>query len=126
MRPYFAAIAVAATVAFSVSLAPGANAMPVGAAAGVQQGLAEMHAIGRCAPFAVSIQPPTAALAGSTAVSRRQFAIGSGIGTAIWSLLLAAKVRKRHLADVRLRETGPADGAVVATVTRSRGSRSGP
>ena len=45
MRPYFAAIAVAATVAFSVSLAAGANAMPVGAAAGVQQGLAEMHAI---------------------------------------------------------------------------------
>ena len=41
MRPYLAAIAAATTVAFSVSLAPGANAMLIGAAASVQQGLAE-------------------------------------------------------------------------------------
>jgi hypothetical protein len=45
MRPYFATIAAAATVAFSVSLAPGANAMLVRAVASVQQGLAETNVI---------------------------------------------------------------------------------
>ena len=45
MRPYFAAIAAAATVAFAVSFAPDANAMPVGTAAGVQQVLAETKVI---------------------------------------------------------------------------------
>ena len=45
MRPYFAAIAAVATVALSVSVAAGANAMLVSAAAGVQQGLAETNVI---------------------------------------------------------------------------------
>jgi len=43
MRPNFAAIAACATVAFSVSLAPSANAMPVGAAPGVRQDRAETN-----------------------------------------------------------------------------------
>ena len=45
MRPYFATITAAATVAFFVSLASGASAIPVGAAAGVHQGLAETKVI---------------------------------------------------------------------------------
>ena len=45
MRPYLAAIAAAATVAHSVSLAPGASALLVSAATGVQQGLAETNVI---------------------------------------------------------------------------------
>ena len=47
MRPNLAAIAAAATVVFSVSLALSANATPVGAAAGVRQGRAETNVIER-------------------------------------------------------------------------------
>ena len=45
MRPYFAAITTAATISFFLLPAPGANAMPVGTASGIQQGLAETNMI---------------------------------------------------------------------------------
>jgi hypothetical protein len=45
MHQYFTAIAAAAAVPFSLLSAPGAIAMTVGTASGVQQGLAETNAI---------------------------------------------------------------------------------
>lgn len=45
MRRYFASMAGAATVLLSLSLAPGANAMTVGTALGIQQGLAKTSSI---------------------------------------------------------------------------------
>ena len=45
MRQYFAFMATAAAVSFSLLVAPGANAMTVGTASGIQQGLAKTSAV---------------------------------------------------------------------------------
>lgn len=45
MRPHFAAIATAATLCLFLLSAPGANAMTVGTAPGIQQGLAKTDLI---------------------------------------------------------------------------------
>ena len=45
MRSYFTSVAVAAAISFSPLLAPSANAMAVGTASGIQQGLAETNAV---------------------------------------------------------------------------------
>ena len=45
MRLHFAALATAATLGFLLPPAPTANAMPAGAAAGIQQGLADTNLI---------------------------------------------------------------------------------
>ena len=45
MRRYFASMAAAAAVSFSLLVVPGANAMTVGTASGIQQGLAKTKAV---------------------------------------------------------------------------------
>jgi len=45
MRQYFTGIAAAAAVSFSLLPAPGATAMTVGTASGIQQGLAKTSAV---------------------------------------------------------------------------------
>jgi hypothetical protein len=45
MRRYFAFMSAATIVSFTLLLAPGASAMTVGSASGIQQGLAETSAV---------------------------------------------------------------------------------
>ena len=45
MRPYFASMAVAAAISFSLLFATGATAMTVGTASGIQQSLADTSSV---------------------------------------------------------------------------------